>query len=421
MNKVLIVARYFGTRVPGLIKYLPEFGWQPILLTVSPLPSEYLSPGLQVIQTPSRDTLHFWKKLFKLDLGADMRTGIKRRLGVSSKNAPVEFLLNCAGAIVNYPDGDKGWKPSAISAGDELLKQGGIDAIISSSSPVTAHVIASELKKRHVIPWVADLRDPWSQNPNYSYGPVRRWLDKRLELKTLSIAEALVTVAQPWADNLSALHSGKTIYVITNGFNPEELNIPPAALTANFTITFTGRLYEGNQDTTKIFIALRDLISAGTINPDDIEVRFYTPEQNWLDTEIKRYGLSSIIKQYGMIARELAVKKQRESQLLLEINWESPNITASSLKLKEYLAAQRPILVTGGASNYLVKELLAETKAGTHAATLEEVKDTLKMLYKEYKLTGQAGYEGDIIQINKYSYREIAKKYSEVLNSVRER
>ena len=130
---------------------------------------------------------------------------------MSSERTPIDFILTRIGAIVNYPDSDKGWKPFASEAGNKILRQEKIDAIISSSSPVTGHIVAKTLKSRYNIPWIADLRDLWSQNHNYSYGSVRRSIDKRLELITLSSADAPVTVSRPWTEKLSALHGGKRL------------------------------------------------------------------------------------------------------------------------------------------------------------------------------------------------------------------
>ena len=91
-------------------------------------------------------------------------------------------------------------------AAREILRKENIAAVISSSPPVTSHLIGGELKAEHEIPWIADIRDLWSQNHNYRYSPLRRALDRRLELKTLSKADALVTVSEPWAEKLRNLH-----------------------------------------------------------------------------------------------------------------------------------------------------------------------------------------------------------------------
>jgi len=404
-------------RTEGLAKYLPEFGWQPTILT-APVPGKP-NKQFRVVETPYRDALGLLKRLFMLDPSDDIRRQMRKRFGVTAKKSFLDFLLTLGGAIVNYPDSEKGWKPFAVKAGSELFETENIHALLSSSSPITSHIIAKELKIKHKAPWIADLRDLWTQNHNYGYGPLRKLIDKRLELKTLSQADALVTVSEPWAEKLSTFHKGKTTYAITNGFDAAEMNTSSANLTSKFTITYTGTIYKDKQDPLKLLAALQDLISNGIIDLKDVEVRFYGYEEGWLAKEIERYRLSSIVRQYGAVPRPTACQKQRESQLLLLLNWEDPwEKGVYPLKVFEYLAAKRPILATGGTGNDVIEGLLHDTKAGMYCSKVEDVKNSLSDLYSEYKLKGQVGYNGEEAKISKYSYREMAKKFAEILDSL---
>jgi hypothetical protein len=230
MKKVLIVAHLLraSPRIPGLAKYFPEFGWQPIVLTapVGKKPDSRFGPpddfakSVRIVETPYSDIFGLWRRLFRLDSSKPIGDQVKEKLGITSKRSSA--LLRLGGAIICYPDEDKGWKNFAVRAGREFLQNEDVDAMISSSPPVTSHLIAEELKVRHEVPWMVDLRDLWSQNHYYPYGPVRRLIDRRLELKTLSAADALVAVSQPYAEELKTLHKGKLIYSITNGFDPEQ-------------------------------------------------------------------------------------------------------------------------------------------------------------------------------------------------------
>ena len=420
MKKVLIVGYFWpyrpgSRRILGLTKYITEFGWQPVILT-APL---YEKPDvdIRIIETPYRDALGPWKRLLRLNPKEDIRKQVKQRFGAASKRSPlIDFVLTRLGEIANYPDSEKGWKPFAIKAGSELLQNEDIDTMISVW-PVTSHFIARELKIKYKIPWLADFPDLWSQNHNYSYSSLRKALDIRLERKILAQADALVAVSQPWAEKLRALHEGKPAYTITHGFDPEEVNDPPAELTAKFTITYTGAIYTGKQKPSKLFAALRDLLSDRVIDPNDIEVRFYGNVASWVEKEIEQHGLSSIVKQYGIIPRYTAVEKQRESQLLLLLDWDnSQEKGVYTGKIFEYFGARRPILTTGGVAGNVVDVLLGETKVGIHAPTVEGIKAALIEFYKEYKLTGKIAYNGLEVEINKYTYREMARKFADILD-----
>ena len=418
MKKVLIITYlpYATPRITGLAKYLPNFGWQPVIMT--PHCSKNTGSQLRIIETPYWDSLGFWKKLLGIKTEEDdSRRQIKARFGINSKKSLLDYVLTAGGAILNYPDAERGWKPFAISEGGKIIENEDITAIISSSSPVTSHLIAKELKTKYKIPWVADLRDLWSQNHNYSYGPLRKLIDRRLEIKTLYTADALLTVSIPWAEKLNIIHRGKPIYTITHGFDPDEENSPPAKLTAKFTITYTGTIYT-KYDTSKLFAALKDLISGGALDPDDIEVRFYGTKTDWLENEIQQHGLFRVVKQYGLVSRKVALAKQRESQLLLCLKWEDSKERGSySGKIFQYLGAKRPILATGG-SNDVVSSLLEETKAGISTPNVEDIKKELNDLYRDYKLHGRVFFKGDDIKISKYSNSEKARKLSEILSSM---
>lgn len=429
MNKVLVIADLFyaSPRIPGLAKYLPEFGWQPIILTTPIGEKPYylfgspndLRKNNRIIETygyHSRKDVELRPKK-RLKKYGYIRTLLRNVVPFSVR----KFLYRRYSEIVYYPDAEKGWKPFAIKAGDELLQNEDIDAMISSSSPVTANIIAKELKKKHKIPWVADFRDLWTQNHNYSYSILRKLFEKRLELKTLSMADALVTAASLATEKMKTLHKGKSIHTITNGFDPEKMSDGKANLTSKFTITYTGQIYT-KHDPSKLLIALKDLISQGTINPKDIEVRFYGIENELLIKNIEEYGLSDVVKYYGIIPRETSLAKQKESQVLLLLNWEDPRVKeVYTGKMFEYLAAQRPILATGGFGNDVVEALLDETNSGIYRSTIEDIKNTLRELYSEYKFKGKVAYKGNIEKIKKYSYREMARKFAEILGNLVER
>jgi glycosyltransferase involved in cell wall biosynthesis len=406
---------YASPRIPGLAKYLPEFGWQPIILTV-PLgedpdsrfgpPNDFRKKN-QVIET------HDYTSKKTAGLGARKRLRRMKPL--------LRFVYRRYSEIVHYPDKEKGWIPFALDAGEKLLENEPADVIISSYSPGTCHIVAQKLKEKYNIPWVADFRDLWTQNHNYPYSSLRKLFEKRLELRTLSIADALVTTSTFWAEKLKRLH-GKAAYTITNGFDPETMAKGKAHLTQKFTITYTGQIYTGKQDPSKLLAALKTLISEGTVDPKNVEVRFYGTKNELLKKKIEGYGLSDVVRQYGVIPRTASFKRQRESQLLLLLNWEDPLEKGTYTgKVFEYLAAQRPILATGGFGKDVIEELLAETNSGIYCQTVEETKKAVREMYLEYQTKGKVAYHGIAEKIGKYSYREMAKNFAEILDNLTER
>jgi glycosyltransferase involved in cell wall biosynthesis len=431
LRKVLIISYYFpphpevaSVRLGGLAKYLPAFGWEPIVLTIS-FPGE-LDTNVEVIKTPYND--HDVIRSLKIRLGFNPQEGFLRQMGImvsaSSKNSISDSIIKWFSTLVSellaYPDPQREWYTFAVKMGKELLQRERIDAMISSSTPATSHLIARSLKLEYNKPWIADLRDLWTQAYYYPWSSLRRAIEERLELRTLQSADALVTVSKPLAEKLAALHKHKLVYSILNGFDPENFVDAHVSLTDKFTITYTGGLYNGKQDPSMLFEAIRKLISSRIISAQETEIRFFGPRDNIavLETLIKTYRLQGVVRYYGFVPRNEALEKQHESQLLLLLDWVDPiQQGVYTGKIFEYLAAQRPILAVGGLGG-VVKELLEDTNAGVHTSGLEDLQAALLKYYSEYKSIGRVIYRGHKDKVQKYNHWEMARKFAQALEEV---
>lgn len=428
MKKVLIIGylfpycRYEGgsPRTFGLSSYLAEFGWEPIVLT--PLLSQKADFRFKIIETPYRDTVASLKSKIRLNPSK----GFQEQVGVSrasreNNNFFINKLFTSVKSVITYPDEGKGWKPFALKEAEKLLEKEKIDAIISFW-PITAHLVAKELKNKYNIPWVADFSHLWSQGYYYQYGSIRRFFDRRLEIKTLLKAEALTTISRFFVSLLKKIHKRRPIYNIIHGFDPLLVNIPPVAITDKFSITYTGAIYSEKYKPSKLFKAIKELIDDKFIDRKDVRIIFYGSgsKDEWFIKEINQYNLSDIVLRFDAVSYLTSIQKQRESQILLHLGWDDENFKEMyNSKIFDYMAARRPILSVGGASSEIIKEILLETNAGVYGSKVEEIKKFLKEFYSEYKREGRIHYRGNQEKINKYSYRELAKKFADVLNSLK--
>jgi hypothetical protein len=422
MKNVLIITFFFNqpeniatVRLRGLVKYLPEFGWNPVVLTAetSAIPDKTIN----VFPTPYEDTVVVWKKRIGIPLNKTVNTWNHFPPPDKQKKRFIDVVIDIWSEIFTYPDRTISWSVSAIKKGDELLKEQHFDALVSSMKPPTSHIIAKELAKRKKIPWIADFRDLWTQNHYFKYSKIRGFFEKRLELDTLSSANALVTISHPFSEKLQELHKNKKVYTITNGFDPELVN-PGIPLTKKFSITYTGYIYSGRQDPEPLFRVLKILIDEKTIDPATVEVHFFGDREEWLIRDSKKYQLESVVQVHGQISREESLQKQRESQVLLLLTWNDPGEKGVYTgKLFDYLAARRPILALG-IHGSVVTDVLSQTHAGSMVSSDAEIKEQILTLYREYKEKGWVSYSGVPSEINTYSHREMARKFAEVLESV---
>jgi glycosyltransferase involved in cell wall biosynthesis len=421
MRQVLLIAFAYppveiigSVRPAALAKYLPRFGWEAVVLTPR---REQARESKLVIETEYRDVLAEWKVRF----GFDQEKGVHEQFGLPVAQKPGTLLLHTrafelAKYVLTYPNLYKGWIPFALKAVEQMRRQNQeISAIVSTSPPITCHLIGRQAKSILGCPWIADLRDLWTQNLGLG-GP--RFLQRGLEKRTLEHADVLVTVSDPWADRLQQRYTNKRICAIPNGFDPDDYCSPAPPLTRNFTITYTGQLYQDQRDPTRLFEVLRDLLKEGRISADELRVRFYGPLEAWLPPLIKKYGLETVVELHRPIPRKEVMVTQRESQILLILPWSDPRETGHhSAKLFEYFAAARPILAVGGSQGVLT-EALGETGAGVHALSTTALREFLLHSYAEYKKYGCVAYAGKRQAIEHYSHPVMAARFAQILDNI---
>ncbi|HNQ34936.1 MAG TPA: glycosyltransferase [bacterium] len=407
MKKVLIITYHFpparnvgSLRPAGLARHLPEFGWEPVVLTsFRPGPP---AAGLQVLETwPAPGERIDRSGLIRLPAAA--RPSYSRRLAAGLTG------------LVAFPDNKAGWSLYAADAARPWLADASVSALISTSSPATCHLAAAALKREFPrVRWVADFRDLWTQNHYYARPRLVRRLEAKLEARTLSRADCLTTVSGPLAERLAGRYSNP-VAVIENGFNPAELAPAGGLLDEKFTITYTGSLYGARRDPSLLLEVLAGLAASGRIEAGRVEVNFYGRPEMSLASAAGRLGLSGLVRQHGPVPRREAVARQRSSQVLLLLNWDDPAETGVyTAKLFEYLAAGRPVLALGG-SGGVVRDLLERTGAGFHCADRAALEARLLDWYGQWRGSGRVGYGGRREEILKYSQREMAAKFAAVL------
>lgn len=428
MRKVLIVSYYFNdpriigsVRMRGLSKYLPRFGWEPIVLTRAPPEKNGSKHSPRVIAAPSDDILEKWKT----SLGLSPDETVDGRIGsdeIKKKTTKSSLLNSIWTDVFGYPDLERGWIRSAIHMGSMLIEKERFDAILSSSYPPTSHLVARSLSLRHRLPWIADMRDLWTQNPGYNHGPWRRLMDERLELKTLADAKAITTVSDTLASALTKLHKTSKIHTIFNGFDPEEF-ISESSLDDKFNIVYTGSLYQGVRDPEPLFEALSLSLAERTIDARSLSVDFYGRIERWILADIRKYGLGEVVHLHGLVSREESIAAQKSAQMLLQLTWNYRSSDKSPIggivtgKIFEYLAARRPI-ISIGVEDESVTRILNSTNAGVHISSVNDIRKAIEVAYDEYRTHGCVSYNGVDSEILEFTHIEMAKRFSGLLDSI---
>ncbi|MEI7473368.1 MAG: glycosyltransferase [bacterium] len=408
MNKhVLLISYYFpptqgiGTvRPEGTAKYLEKLGYKVTVLTITAENSAYIEK-YNTLRVPCPQFLRATKQKGFINK-------IKRFFERQFKD------------ILFFPDDRCKWIEPAVKAASELIEKERPCAIISSSSPYTVHVIAHKLKEKFNIPWIADLRDPWSQTIYYDHSFWRRPIDALYELKILGTADVLTVISDGQKDFLQKLHKTKNIKAVTNGFDPEKVPTVSVELDKKLSILFAGTFYLKYQKPELFFEALGELIAEGLIDDNKIEVNIYTGYYEEIQKLINNAKLEKVAKQFGRVDHETILQKQRSAQVLwlcnLELN--KDNFGCLPGKMYEYLTMKRPILLVGGDKNDELSRRLKETGVSYVAHTKNEVKSSLLDMYKEFEENGFIKYKGIPDIVNSYSHEKMAEKFASIIEEI---
>jgi glycosyltransferase involved in cell wall biosynthesis len=368
MNRVLIVTYYWppsgGAGVQRWLKfakYLPEFGWEPVILTVDPEYAVYpsldnslgkdLDGNIEVSRTKATN----WFRFYPSDKLKIPSAGFANNMDNSWKGKISRFIRG------NFfiPDPRRGWNKFAFRKACNLIEKEKITTILTTSPPHSTQIIGLRVKKKYPgIKWIVDLRDPWTDiyyydqfYPTFLSKKIDSWYEKRV----LRESDRIITVGP----TLKALFSmkiketGDKTEVITNGYDDSDFLGNTAGLPSRFTITYTGTL----SDKYPLYGLLKAMKKTEKKHKD-ILLRFV----GTVPDNIKRKLMSEItmhsIEFIPYTNHETALTfMANSSMLLLVIPEHVNNKTIVTGKVFEYIASERPILclgpVDGDAANLL--------------------------------------------------------------------
>lgn len=252
------------------------------------------------------------------------------------------------------------WRRPAERKALEIIEKYPITAIYSSSSPPASAIIASRLAKKTAIPWLAEFRDPWTQNKYNKKNWLHQWIEEKIEKRTLKHAHKLITVSRPLAEEMEEMHKKETL-VVYNGFDPKDYEGLQRQFTEKFTIIHTGSIYKGKRDPSPLFEAISILEARGCKFLSNIEIHFYGARlENTLKPIIDKYNVEKYVFLKGMLSKDEIHTIQFSASILLLLAWNHSDAKGTLTgKIFEYIGVQRPILAIAykdGAINNVLDE-----------------------------------------------------------------
>lgn len=252
--------------------------------------------------------------------------------------------------LQTLPDPHVRWIKPAIKSGLSLIDEFDPQVMFSSGPPHSGHVVAERLLKLKRVPYVAELRDLWSDDLYRRRNIVVRTLDRYLERSALKRAAAIITTTNGAAELIARRYRVPAI-AAANGFDPQDFHDLPDS-TANerkvsdpFTILHAGSTYGGRRSPEPLFQALVMLESDIRRR---IKVQFFGEDHRVTAACAERYSLGDIVQTAPPIRHSEVIRREKAADLLLLLRF--PNAGEQYVvpgKLYEYIGARRPILCVG--------------------------------------------------------------------------
>jgi glycosyltransferase involved in cell wall biosynthesis len=354
--KVLLVTFYFppagggGVQRPlKLAQYLPALGIETHVLAPEDPKWIHRDDGLRV---PTQAWVH--RSRFFAPPHKKPAEELHGKDGFDRLAAQAKLLYR----RVLIPDASIPWNVTAIPAAVRLVREHGIDVVITTSPPNSVHLIGAAVQKATGVAWVADVRDSIAAHVHKRAESTAVRVKERADVGVARIvasrANAVSCVAEFIADEIKALEPKGEVTVIANGCDFDDFAGLAYRPAPRFRITHTGSFF-GKRDPRPFLQAVHDAEL-------DVVARFVgdfrSSDREWADA----LGLGDRLELIPYAPRAEALELQRDSEALLLLVPEAGGRGRGVLsgKVFEYIAAGRPILAAvppDGAAASLIREI----------------------------------------------------------------
>ncbi|MHA7844299.1 MAG: glycosyltransferase family 4 protein [Winogradskyella sp.] len=426
-QKVLIITYYWPPAGgPGVqrwlkfVKYLPEFGIEPIVYCPEnpnyPIIDESLVNEIpnqvtiikQPINEPYQLASFFSKKSSK-----KISSGV---IPKAKKQSFVEKLMLYVRGNFFIPDARKNWIKPSVEFLSDYIKKHRIETIVTTGPPHSLHVMGLQLKQKLNIKWIADFRDPWTtigyhKALKLSKASAQKHL--QLESQVLNSSDYII-VTSNHTKNEFATKTNQSISVITNGYDNHSVRVE--GKDEKFTLSHIGSLLS-ERNPKVLWDVLSELISENETFSKAFQLNLIGVVSDDVLESIRNSGLKKHVNLIGYVSHDEAIQYQMQSRLLLLIEIDSEDTKAIIPgKLFEYLISETPILAIGPDDSD-VQQIITRTNTGVYFNYHQ--KETLKtqiLSYFDAYLSNNLNVHA--IGLQPYSRKALTKRLSEVIKTM---
>ncbi|HEU5216474.1 MAG TPA: glycosyltransferase [Gaiellaceae bacterium] len=314
------------------------------------------------------------------------------------------------------------WFPQALVHLLRLIRSDRPDVIVTTSGPESTHLLGL-VARAFGVRWVADYRDPWQPwRRDNERSTVLGVVDGALERHVARRASIVTAVNEPVASDITRRH-GVRAFTISNGFDrsvlagasDERTSLDPG----RFSLVHTGLLAidaedpvlsaapNRSRDVRAFLGALTLLLVQDAQLATQLELVLAGSISDRERETLARGDLGKVVRVLGSLPHTRSLGLQQASDGLLLI---PGGAGATSAKIFEYLAAQKPIFAVTEHDS-AAAELLRE--AGDHTIADPGDPEQIAAALQSYleRWTGERSYEPrPDFDLSAYDYENLGQK-----------
>jgi glycosyltransferase involved in cell wall biosynthesis len=416
-RRILVIAYYFPPmglsgvqRTLKFVKYMPQFGWHPTVLTVAPggyfardesLLEELHSPDIRIERTETVGPGKLFATTEIVKLPSERWRKLLSRISDS-------FFV---------PDNKIGWRKRAVAKALELHRENPFDLVFATAPPFTDFLIGTDVKTKINKPLVFDYRDPWFDYPFRFYPtPLHKWRHYVLERNALRASSHVITTNRRVKETLIARYPFLTYHdvdIVSQGFDPEDfkLNGVIQRPQGKMRITYAGVFWEDRVP--DFFLqALHDLFEEKPGLRNKVEACFVGNFREENLKIVEQLGLRDTVRVLGYLPHRECVGQLVASDVLWMIVGDE---FGSPGKTYEYIGAGKPIL--GCAPEGFLKSAILE--AGGKVVAPDDIggiKSAIEEYIAQFERKALKGPKPDVVE--KYSRVSLTGQLVKIFESL---
>ena len=423
-KKALIITYYWPPAGgPGVqrwlkfVKYLPEFGVEPIVycpenpsypITDESLVNEVLDT-VTILKQPIKEPYRF-ANLVSKNSSKQISSGV---IPKQKKQSFIQKLMLYIRGNFFIPDARKNWIQPSVSFLSDYIEKHNIETVITTGPPHSLHLIGLQLKQKYDIRWLADFRDPWTTIGYHKQLKLTKSSaekHKNLEANVLQSADQIIVTSENTKKEF-AFKTKQPIAVITNGYDVHRIARQEKDL--KFTISHIGSLLS-ERNPLQLWEALSELVKENSAFSEAFQLQLIGVVSDDVLLTLQQNELTNHVKMLGYVSHEDAIKAQMSSRVLLlvEIDSEDTKVIIPG-KLFEYMVSETPILAVGPKDSD-VETIIKSTNTGKYFYYGEKqaIKSQILSYFEAYKTNSLSI---NAIGLQQYSRKALTKSLADLL------